>query len=84
MGVQSQILNNNQPNQKVVFDGLECELNEEGQWLYKASPFKIHKPNQSEQPHYPVVSDLESKYSDILDERLTEALKDIVRYLNVS
>lgn len=75
---------NNQPDlNRIVFNGLECEFTEQGEWLYKAVPFKS-KPSLPEQPHYQVINELESKYSDLLEDRLSDALKDIVRYLNVS
>lgn len=76
---QNQLLQSN----RIAFDGLECEFTEEGEWLYKASPFKS-KVAHPEQPHYQVVNELEDRYSKLLENSLTEALKDIVRYLNVS
>lgn len=81
----SKLLNQQQPLNPnlIAFNGLECTFTESGEWLYKAVPFRA-KPITGEQPHYQVVNELEDRYSDLLENRLSEALKDIVRYLKVS
>lgn len=72
------------PN-KISTDFFEFTYNEESsEWLYKALPIKAIKIAHGEKPHYKVVEELEEHYSNELEQCLANALKDIVRYLNVN